>query len=181
MKSIGKYEVIDEIGASATGTKYRARDTFRKREVVLKVLHPIPTLEAAAKDTFCRELGLCAELMHRHLAKILDLGEVEGQVYIATELLSGADLRGLSAGNRELTIAQKIGILAQACEGLAFAHSREIAHGAIPSVLVTRLCWRLIDSSRHSVLDNDSDIVRSPPCQATPSTQPAPSGSGSCR
>jgi serine/threonine protein kinase len=131
MKSIGKYEVFDEIGASVTGTTYRARDAFRKRDLALKVLHPLPTLDADAKDEFCRELSRCSELTHRHLAKVLDLGEAEGQVYIATELLSGADLRGLSAGNRELTIAQKIGILAQACEGLAFAHSREIAHGAI--------------------------------------------------
>ena len=131
MKSIGKYEVLDEIGASVAGTTYRVRDTFRKRELALKVLHPLPTLDAAAKDEFFRELSKSSELVHRHLAKVLDLGEVEGQVYIATELLSGADLRGLSAGNRELTIAQKIGILAQACEGLAFAHSRETAHGAI--------------------------------------------------
>lgn len=131
MKPIGKYEVLDEIGASVAGTRYRARDTFRKRELVLKVLHPLPTLDAAAKDEFCRKLALCSELLHRHLAKVLDLGEVEGRIYIATELLSGADLRSLSTGNRELTIAQKIGILAQACEGLAFAHSRDIAHGAI--------------------------------------------------
>ena len=132
MKSIGKYEVLDEIGASATGTTYRARDTFRKRELALKVLHPLPTLDAAAKDdVFPRTVAIASELTHRHLAKVLDLGEVEGQIYIATELLSGADLRGLSAGNRELTIAQKIGILAQACEGLAFAHSRDTAHGAI--------------------------------------------------
>ena len=131
MKSIGKYEVFDEIGASVTGTTYRARDAFRKRDLALKVLHPLPTLDAAAKDEFCRELSLCSELTHRHLAKVLDLGEAEGQLYIATELLSGADLQGLAAGNRELSIAQKIGILAQACEGLAFAHSREIAHGAI--------------------------------------------------
>jgi len=131
MKSIGKYEVLDEIGASAAGVTYRARDNFRNRELTLKVLHPLPALDAALKEAFCRDLLLCSELTHRHLAKVLDLGEADGKIYIATAVLSGTDLRAVLAGTREMTISQKIAILAQACEGLGFAHSREVTHGAI--------------------------------------------------
>jgi len=131
MKSIGKYEVLDEIGSSATGTIYRVRDNFQKQELALKFLHEIPKLDAAAHDQFCREMSLYAELTHRHLAKIVDLGEVEGRIYIATRLLAGADLERYASNNRELPIALKLGILAQACEGLAFAHSRGITHGAM--------------------------------------------------
>ena len=131
MKFFGKYEVGDQIGNSLAGTKYRARDPFRKRDLALKILHPVPTLEPAAKDVFCREFLTNSELVHRHLAKVLDIGEVEGSIYIATELLNGSDLRSASIESRNFTIAQKIGILAQTCEGLAFAHSRETVHGSI--------------------------------------------------
>lgn len=131
MKSIGKYEVVEEIGSSVAGTSYRVRDNFRNRELVLKVLHPIPTLPAVATAAFCREIATSAELLHRNIVKVLDLGEVDGQVYIATELLSGTSLHRHLADNPGLTLADKLGLLAQVCEGLAFAHSREIAHGNI--------------------------------------------------
>jgi serine/threonine protein kinase len=131
MKSIGKYEILDEIGSGATGTTYRARDSFRDRELVVRVLRSLPKLDAAVKREYCRELLACSELQHRHLTKVVDLGEVEGQIYIATDLLKGADLRSQAGKHHELPVAQKLGILAQACEGLGFAHSRGIAHGAI--------------------------------------------------
>ncbi len=131
MKSIGKYEVLNEIGSSGTGTTYRVRDNFQKQELALKFLHEVPQLDAAAHDQFCRELVLYSDLTHRHLAKVVDLGEIEGRIYIATKLLSGSDLDRFASNNRELPIAIKLGILAQACEGLAFAHSRSITHGAI--------------------------------------------------
>ncbi len=131
MKSIGKYEVLDEIGSSVTGTTYRARDNFQKREIALKVLHPLVKADVAAQDQYCREMLLYSELTHRHLVKVVDLGEIEGRIYIASKLLQGDDLARYADRNRELPLASKLAILAQACEGLAFAHSRGITHGAI--------------------------------------------------
>lgn len=137
MKSIGKYEVLEEIGRSVVGVTYRARDNFRKRELVLKVLKPLPQLDPAQEDEFCKELIVRSELTHRHVAKVLDLGKVADGIYIATELLSGTGLERLISEGREFTAAQKLGILAQVCEGLGFAHSRGIAHGAVkPNNLV---------------------------------------------
>ena len=131
MKSIGKYEVLDEIASGVTGTTYRVRESFQKRELILKLLCALPTLDEASHDAFCREMLLYSELTHRHLVKILDLGEVDGRIYIVTRLLSGAGLLTYANENRELPIAAKLGILAQAAEGLAFVHSRDIRHGAI--------------------------------------------------
>lgn len=137
MKFIGKYEVLEEIGKSAVGVTYRGRDNFRKRELALKLLQPLPKLDPVNKDEFSRELLLSSELTHRHLAKVLDLGDVESGIYIATELLAGTSLQRLIAERQELAIVQKLGILAQVCEGLGFAHSRGIAHGAVkPSNII---------------------------------------------
>jgi serine/threonine-protein kinase len=129
MKSIGKYQVIDDLGGSAAGETFRVRDAFRNREFAVKVLHPIPGLSAEAKEQFCGHLASCAELTHRHIAKVHDLGEVDEGIFIATEWHSGMDLRRFMAENLDLPLDQKLALVAQVAEGLAFAHSRGIAHG----------------------------------------------------
>jgi eukaryotic-like serine/threonine-protein kinase len=129
MKSIGKYQVIEDLGASATGNTYRARDAFRNREFSVKILKTVPNLSAQAKESFCEYLGSCAELTHRHISKIHDLGEVEEGIFVATDWRSGTDLRRFMEQNRDLPLDQKLGVIAQVAEGLAFAHSRGIAHG----------------------------------------------------
>ncbi len=128
MKTIGKYQVLQEIGRSAAGATYRVRDPFRKRELALKVLSPLAALSAEATDRLYRHLSACEELSHRHVARIHDLGEVEGGVYIATYLLAGSDLRTHLAGPAA-PISQQLTLLAQVCEGLSFAHAKGIAHG----------------------------------------------------
>src|SRR5450755_5096373 len=99
MKAIGKYQIQQEIGSSAAAKLFRARDKFRNREVALKVydsaLAPQSQAdELQAKDQFCHELGACAELIHPHIATVLDVGEADGAMYVATELLAGVDLGG---------------------------------------------------------------------------------------
>jgi serine/threonine protein kinase len=129
MKSIGKYQVIEQLGTSAAGTSYRVRDSFRNREFALKVLQTVPGLTSAAKEQFCGHLGSCAELVHRHVVKVLDLGEVEEGLFVVSEWRTGMDLERFMRENRDLPLGQKLALVAQVAEGLAFAHSREIAHG----------------------------------------------------
>jgi eukaryotic-like serine/threonine-protein kinase len=138
MKTIGKYQVLDEMGRSASGARYRARDPFRNREYALKILSPVAALDAAAKDRLYSELAACAELSHRQIVRVQDVGEADGGVYLATDLLAGGDLRVLLAGQTAnpantapTTMAQKLALVAQACEGLAYAHSKGIVHGNI--------------------------------------------------
>jgi serine/threonine-protein kinase len=128
MKTFGKYELLEEIGSGAAGTTYRARDTFRDIELALKVLRPVlPT----SKKQLCRELAACAELQHPRIARIHDLGEADGAIYIAAELLAGTDLRKCFQIGAEWPLVQKLKFMAQVCDGLAFAHRKKIAHGNI--------------------------------------------------
>ena len=129
MKSIGKYQVIEEVGGSPAGKTYRARDAFRNREFAVKILETVPSLSAEAKEQFCGHLASCAELTHRHIAKIHDLGEVEEGIFVAAEWRSGLDLRQFMQENPDLPLDQKLALIAQVAEGLAFAQSRGIAHG----------------------------------------------------
>jgi serine/threonine protein kinase len=130
MKIIGKYQGAEEIGRSAAGVTCRARDPFRNRDYVLKVLSPLAALSAASKDRLYRDLAVSWDLTHRHIAKLQDIGELEGIVYIATELLEGCslvDFLAAAAGS----LPEKLTLMAQVCEALACAHSRGIAHGNV--------------------------------------------------
>ncbi len=129
MKLIGKYQVIEQLGDSAAGATYRVRDNFRNREFALKVLKTVPGLTSAAKEQFCDYLARCAELVHRNLVKVQDLGEVEEGIFVVSEWRTGMDLDRFMRENRDLPLGQKLALVAQVAEGLAFAHSREIAHG----------------------------------------------------
>jgi serine/threonine-protein kinase len=148
MKSIGKYQVIEELVAGATGTTYRVRDAFRNRDFAVKILQTVPGLSAEAKGQFCAHLEACAELTHRHIAKVHDLGEVEAGIFVAAEWLSGADLRRFMQENQNLPLGQKLAVIAQVAEGLSFAHSRGIAHGDLKPINI------LVDAARDvSILD----------------------------
>jgi serine/threonine-protein kinase len=148
MKSIGKYQVIEELGGSPTGKTYRVRDAFRNREFAAKVLETVPGMSAEAKEQFCEHLAACAELTHRHIAKVHDLGEIEEGIFVATEWRPGMDVRQFVQENQDLPLDQKLAVIAQVAEGLAFAHSRGIAHGNLkPSNI-------FIDAARDvSILD----------------------------
>ena len=130
MTSIGKYKLLDEMGVGAVGTTYRASDNFRNREMVLKVLNPAIIGSPELRDQICRDLSASAELRHPHIVKVRDLGEVDGAIYIAIELLNGVDLRW-HIDRRILSLADKIDLMVQVCGALAFAHSKGVAHGNI--------------------------------------------------
>jgi len=146
MKSIGKYQVLEELGTSAAGTTYRVRDGFRSREFAAKVLHSGAGLAQEARDQFCRDLADCAELTHRHLVKVHDLGEVEEGIYLATELLSGVNLARFMTDNPDLPLGQKLGVMAQVAEGLACVHSRNFAHGNLKPTNI------MVDAARNATI-----------------------------
>lgn len=134
MKAIGKYQALQEIGSSAAAKLFRARDKFRNREVALKVYDAALTPqseadELKAKDQFYHELGACADLNHPHIATILDVGEADGAIYVATELLTGVDLAGHFQQRRARPLNAKLEWIAQVCDALGVVHRGGIAHG----------------------------------------------------
>jgi serine/threonine protein kinase len=131
MKTIGNYQILAEIGVSASGKTYRVRDTFRKIELALKALEFTSTVSAELREEFCRDLTACGALQHPHLVRTHDVGEAGGTLYVVTDLLAGASLRAYLEDHRVIPMARKLELIAQACDGIAAAHSRGIAHGNI--------------------------------------------------
>ena len=67
---------------------------------------------------------------HPHIVTVFDLGEEQDQPYMVTELMGGGDVEGLieKATDHRLSLERSIGIAAETCRGLEFAHSRGIVH-----------------------------------------------------
>src|ERR1700687_4792854 len=128
MRAVGKYELIAEIGSGSMGTIYRARDQVLDRSVALKVLRTDVDLDANLKERFYREARACARLTHPNIITVYDLGEDDGMVYIAMELLSGSDWRKLFQENRPIDMPLKVDLMAQVCDGLEHAHSQKFVH-----------------------------------------------------
>jgi len=129
MKAIGKYQIIEEIGTGAAGTTYRVRDTAGEREYALKVLCSSQSASPETKDPFCRSLASYAELRHPNIAKVQDLGEADGALYVASELLNGIDLRRHFDERRVWPLEEKLEFIAAVADALTVPHAKGMAHG----------------------------------------------------
>jgi eukaryotic-like serine/threonine-protein kinase len=126
--NLGRYELLSQIGSGSMGIVYRAHDTTLDRIVALKVMRPESQLHEESAERFRREARACAQLSHPAIVTVYDLGEVPGTgVYIAMELLDGADWRA-AMKSATLTVRQKVGLIAEVCDGLGHAHGHGIVH-----------------------------------------------------
>jgi serine/threonine protein kinase len=128
IKTIGKYAILGELGKGGTGVVYRAIDPVLEREVAIKK----QTVEGIHKDEsiqrFLREARLIANLEHRNVVTVFELGLEEDGVYIVMELLRGEDLCERLRSRRHLSLEKKLRILVEVGRGLAHAHRRGVIH-----------------------------------------------------
>src|SRR5260221_5536024 len=90
--SFGDYEILGEIGQSAAGVVYRARQRSRNRMVALKVLRAGRFDSPAAAARFTKETEAVARLSHPNFVPIYEVGERDGQHYLSMKLLKGGNL-----------------------------------------------------------------------------------------
>ena len=121
------------------GEVYVGLDPILGREVAIKVIHASSGLGPGARERFITEARAAAALNHPNIVTIHELGEEQGVLYIAMELVKGEDLGTLiHAGT--LTPLDTLEVLAQVCDGLAVAHRHQILHRDIkPSNI--RVVW----------------------------------------
>src|SRR5579864_4266629 len=127
-KNIGRYEILDLVGRGGMGVLYRARDAVLERDVALKMMLLDFTTDQTARDRFQREARAVARLQHRNVVTIHELGEVEGTPYIVMEFLTGKDLDAMLKGDVPMSLAQKLDVVIQLCDGLGYAHEQGIVH-----------------------------------------------------
>lgn len=126
-KTIGHYEIIEQIGSGGMGEVYRARDVGLNREVALKFLPERVNLDVAVRERFKREAQAAGSLNHPNIITIHELGEHEGRMYIAMEYVQGDSLRR-RIEKHPLSLQDAIDVTIQLAEGLSKAHANEITH-----------------------------------------------------
>ncbi len=130
-KTIGPYEVLDQLGSGGMGVVYRARDPRLQRDVAIKVL-PDGFLGAgtpgqATHERFLREARSASSLNHPNICTIYDVGEQDSQPYLVMELLQGSTLKELLQGN-PLPLPEALEFSIQIARGLEEAHESGIIH-----------------------------------------------------
>jgi predicted Ser/Thr protein kinase len=128
LATLGKFELLAELGKGAMGTVYRARDPVLDRLVALKTIAPTLLSQPESRARFQREARAAARLTHPNIVTIYELGEADGTLFIAMELLEGMDLAQLTTGSMQLTRDQKVRIVVDICRGLDFAHKQGVVH-----------------------------------------------------
>jgi serine/threonine-protein kinase len=139
MPTFGRYETLDKLGEGAMGVVYRARDRSLGRVVALKMLSAELSGEEELLQRFQREAEAVGRLSHPNIVTVYDVGDAEGQLYMAMELLEGDDLRSLIERKVHIPLADRVRILQKICEGVAYAHSRGVVHRDVKpaNILVT--------------------------------------------
>ena len=126
-KTISHYHVLEKLGAGGMGVVYKAEDTRLQRFVALKVLPDDIAHDQQFRDRFAREARTASALNHPNICTIHDVGEENGQVFIAMEFLDGAPLSArIATGPLNLQDLLDVGI--QVAEGLSSAHMEGIIH-----------------------------------------------------
>jgi serine/threonine-protein kinase len=124
---LGAYEITGLLGVGGMGEVYRATDTKLSRKVAIKTL---PAELASDKDRlarFEREARLLAALNHPHIASVYSLGEHDGALYLAMELVDGVTLQHKLALER-LPIEEALRLALQIAEALEAAHEKGVVH-----------------------------------------------------
>ncbi len=124
---LGPYEVLELIGAGGMGDVYRARDTRLGREVAIKVLPAAVAGDADQLRRFEREARAAAALNHPNIATIHEIGEHEGILFIAMELVEGRTLKEFLKDG-PVPVKEMLPLAAQIAAGLAKAHAAGIVH-----------------------------------------------------
>ena len=110
------------------GTVYRAFDPLLTRVVAVKVISAQLDSQPEQRERFFREARAAAQLSHRNIVTIFDLGEQDGAPFLAMEYLVGRDLELRMREGDPMALARKIEIALMVCEGLAHAHSAGVIH-----------------------------------------------------
>ena len=125
----GRYRIIKQIGHGGMADVYLAKDLILDgEEVAVKVLRTNYQTDPIAVARFQREARAMADLDHPHIVRITDIGEEDGQQYLAMEYVAGLDLKRYIKEHYPLSNEEAVRIMGQILLAMRLAHAKGIIH-----------------------------------------------------
>jgi len=130
--TLGRYEIIKELGKGAMGTVYLGKDPKINREVAIKTMALSQEFEPdeleEVKERFFREAETAGMLNHPNIVTIFDAGEEHDLAYIAMEYLNGTDLSAYTKPGKLFPKPAVLKIVGKVAEALNYAHAQGVIH-----------------------------------------------------
>ena len=160
--AVGRYIIMDRLGAGSMGRVYKAQHQLMDRVVALKIISPGIVTNERVVHRFQREMRLVGRLDHPNVVRAYDADKIENVLFIVMEYVPGQSLSQLLRSRGPLTPADVINYATQAALGLAHAHVQGIVHRDIkPSNLLVS------DSHQLKVLDLGLGVLTDADTQGT--------------
>ena len=129
----GRYKLLHPVGSGGMAVVYKALDEMLERTVSVKILREDYSDDSEFLERFRQEAKAAANLSHPNIVTVYDFGFDEDKVFIVFEFVDGTDLKSLIRKKGHFSVEDSVGLLAQACAGVGYAHRAGLVHCDIKS------------------------------------------------